>query len=248
MTALGFTSFVGSPGATTWTMLVSSALTARMASQGPELGGLSEALLIEADPAGSKVALSYQLYADSLFTYAADTSQEPSWRNHATQIPDGQNLLSSTSSPKSVTNLLASSAERLFRQFASDQELTSVIDLGRLNPTSPTLGALDQLNSVIVLVNRASNSDIVFSTNAIKELLDPRIEVGWAVVGKNGQPNKAIKQYSEIDVVLEIPDDPAGARSLFEKPNNRILQRSALMQEADKFAQTLLQVQQAVLV
>lgn|GEM_PF-4310073 len=237
MPAIGYTSFLGSPGVTTWTALVANGVDNILKEQ----EGM-DSLLLELDPAGSKMSLLSKLGDSSYINYAADTSTNPNWRDHAYQVPGGGKVISLCGMPEVCNNVMANSSEKVFELLANEISTIASIDLGRLNFHSPVISSIPKLNKLIVFIDR-TNSNIVLSTLNLKAHfdLDIETEIGWAVIGKTGrgQSNDAIVRYSGIPVVLEIPNDPNGAAALFDQPSRWTLQRSSLAKQAYKYAKEL---------
>ena len=238
MTAIGFTSFTGSPGVTTWSVLLTSAISKTLKADG-NLGS-ADSLLVEADPAGSKTALHYGFSTPSLLSFASSEANKPVWREHALRLPSGENIISAAGSPTENRNLLATAGKRIFSSLSADSRTMAVIDLGRLHSDSPALAAIEELDFLVALVDRLSNSDIVFSSNALTEIATGlAVDLGWAVVGSKGQSDDAIEHHSGVKVVANISDDATGAAALFDRPAKWVLRRSKIAAAAESFAKRL---------
>jgi hypothetical protein len=221
---VGFGSVRGAPGVTTTATLIAGALP-------------DPAVLVEADLAGSVMAVRYELGREpGLTTLAASGSLEPNgWREHA-QDAGGVPVLVGPDSPGSARSLWRRAGTGLGQTLTSS-DATAVADLGRLDDETPLL---DQL-SLLVLLVRPVAEHLVTLSHRLPMLRNQtqRVQVGVVLVGEGTYRPVDVAGPLGVDVLGVLPNDPRAAEALYGGGTGLSLARSRLFRAATGVAATI---------
>ncbi|WCO66312.1 hypothetical protein PO878_17570 [Iamia majanohamensis] len=195
LVALG--SVRGAPGVTTASLLIA--------------GAIERSLLVEADVSGGVLAARYGLGREpSLTTLAAEPSDEHRWQEHA-QSAGGVAVLVGPDAPDTAEALWRSAGERLGTVLTRCDADLVVADLGRLGRRSPLVGTAD----LILLVARPTIEHLVTLSHHMPRLRgSSRARVGIVLAGGGPYRAEEVADALEVEVVGDLPDDPAAAEAL----------------------------------
>ncbi|QYG94405.1 hypothetical protein HC251_19500 [Iamia sp. SCSIO 61187] len=187
----------GAPGVTTASLLIA--------------GAIQGSLLVEADVAGGVLAARYGLGREpGLTTMAAEPSEEHRWQEHA-QSAGGVAVLVGPDAPDAAEALWRGAGLRLGTALTRCDADLVVADLGRLGRRSPLVGAAD----LILLVARPTIEHLVTLSHHVPRLRDgSRARIGMVLTGRGPYRADEIADALQVEVVGELPDDPAAADAL----------------------------------
>ena len=205
MTIVTLGSVRGAPGVTTTALLLA--------------GAIEGAVLVEADLAGSTLAVRYDLGREpGLTTLAAarsDDSQE--WRSHA-QDAGGVPVLIGPDDPDTSETLWQGTGHRLLAHLRQADAALVLADAGRLDPGFPLLAASD----LIVVLVRPIGEHLVTLSHRLPALRRGRArQLAVVLVGDGPYRSDEIRTSLEVDVVGELPFDDRAARMLVEGGRSR---------------------------
>jgi hypothetical protein len=207
----------GSPGATTFAL----ALTAQWPGSKPRI-------LAELDPSGGDLAARFALSLfPGLVSLAAETRAATAVESgidlllgHTQELPGGLPVLVAppgTEQARAALAALTSSGpdgSKRGRVFpgADDPNAVVVIDVGRLDPESPSLALLAEADQVLLLA-RASADDLAHVATRVDAIRRWSDRIGLLLVG-GGYSDAEVAREVELPVLARVPTDPAGAATL----------------------------------
>jgi MinD-like ATPase involved in chromosome partitioning or flagellar assembly len=207
----------GSPGATTFAL----ALTAQWPGSGPRV-------LAELDPSGGDIAARFALSLSpglvSLVAAARASTPAESGidrlMRHTQELPGGLPVLVAppgAEQARAALTALSSSASDGYETVrravgAGDPSAVVVIDVGRLDPDSPSVALLAAADQVL-LVARASADDLAHVAGRVETINRWTARVGLLLVG-DGYTDAEVAREVELPVLARIPTDRAGAATL----------------------------------
>jgi hypothetical protein len=233
----------GSPGATTFAL----ALTAQWPGSGPRV-------LAELDPSGGDLAARFALslspgLASLAAASRAGTSAESSidLLQHTQELPGALSVLVAPPGAEQACAALGaltgsapdgSKRGRVFPR-ADDPNAVVVIDVGRLDPGSPSLPLLAAADQVLLLA-RASADDLAHVATRVDTIRRWSDRIGLLLVG-DGYSDAEVAREVELPVLSRIPNDPAGAAILTGHAliRPRLFARASLSRAAAQIAITL---------
>lgn len=199
---VGLCSAKGSPGVTTAAL----ALGARWPSDDP--------IVVEADPAGGDLAARFRLGATpSLVTLAAASRRTADQRllaDHCHRLPGGLRVVAGPIAARqahAALSLLASRGGPLFGTAG-----TVLIDVGRVDPSSPALPLLRALDALLVLAH-PNESELAHVAMLSEDIPSWTRRPSLVLVGP-GYSRADVESALRIPVLGTLPDDPRGARVL----------------------------------
>ena len=224
MKIVAFGSVRGAPGVTTTATLIAGALP-------------DPAVLVEADLAGSVMAVRYDLGREpGLTTLAASGTLEPDgWREHA-QDAGGVPVLVGPDSPANARSLWRRAGSSLGQTLASS-DATVVADLGRLDDEVPLLDRA----ALLVLLVRPVAEHLVTLSHRLPMLRGQaqRLQVGVVLVGEGSYGPVDVAGPLGVDVLGVLPHDPRAADALSGGGTGLTLARSRLFRAATGVATTI---------
>jgi MinD-like ATPase involved in chromosome partitioning or flagellar assembly len=207
----------GSPGATTFAL----ALAAQWPGSGPRV-------LAEFDPSGGDLAarfalsLSPGLVSLAAVARAGTLAESGIGRllRHTQELPGGLPVLvappGAEQARAALTALTSSAADgyRTGRRLVgiNDPNELVVIDVGRLDPDSPSVALLAAADQLLLLA-RASADDLAHVAGRVDAIRRWTDRVGLLLVG-DGYTDAEVAREVDLPVLARIPVDPAGAATL----------------------------------
>jgi Mrp family chromosome partitioning ATPase len=198
------------------------------------------ALVIEADPAGGDIKAWRQLPGEpgltGLAAQARHTSSVTLADQHASVLPGGLRVVTAPTGGEQAAaaiGVLTGSGAGFLREAAAGQEPV-VVDVGRLDPSSPALGVLGLADRVL-LVLRPSLGEVtrvIDRVGALAGMLRPGAGLAAVLVGP-GHPAANVERALGIQVLAQLPQDRAGAGAIAGlAPAGRGLSRRLLARAA----------------
>lgn len=225
---IGVCSAKGSPGATTAAL----ALGARWPSPDP--------IVVEADPAGGDLAARFRLDAGpSLVTLAAASRRggDPQLLSeHCQRLPGGLRVIAGPIAAHqawAALTLLASHGGRMIRAPG-----TVLLDVGRLEPSSPAVSLLHAVDALLVLAH-PNEAELAHVATLVHEVPAWTPNPCLVLVGP-GYPRAEVESELRIPVLGTLPDDPHGAGVLCGRLRGPSPQRSGLGRAAAHLARLVL--------
>lgn len=203
MTTVAVASAGASPGA--------SALAVALGMARCRAGG-DRVVLVEADPAGGRLAPRFGLQADpSLATYVSDarrgSNAELVMRN--SQRIGALGALVCPVDPELTRQVLARGGEDLAR-LLRDVELDAVVDLGRLEEGSEALPFAIHADQVL-LVTRTRFDEVQALLYRQRLLVEAGCTVGLVTVGDEPHHPDEVAKVIDLPLLAALPDDAAVA-------------------------------------
>lgn len=231
MTTVAVCSLKGAPGATTAALALTAALHRSQ----------SDAVVVEADPAGGDLAAMLGLATDpGLVTLAAASRHHSAWPDlqpHVQPLPGGGWVLLAPTDPSQAYAAIRSLADRLV-QALDGSVPAAVVDCGRWSPWSPATPLLRQVSTTVVCIE-ATVQGIEAARVRADELRDATAgRVGLAVVGQQRYSADEIATCTRLPVLGALPEDGRGLRSLLGATHFRP-ERTALVRSARSLADAL---------
>lgn len=175
-------------------------------------------IVVEADPAGGDVKswqrLPGQPGLGALATAARHETDPEAILGHATVLPGGLHAVTAPEGPEqaaAAVGLLARDGAGLLRALSAAQMLT-VMDLGRLDPGSPSLDLLAyaDLTLIIARPNLAEITRLAARIATIKQHARSPESVALVLTGA-GYPADAVAESQQTPVLITMPQDAACA-------------------------------------
>jgi MinD-like ATPase involved in chromosome partitioning or flagellar assembly len=204
-------SFSGAPGATT------AALA--LAASWPE------ALYVEADPQGGRVAARFGLGRQPGVISFAAARDRSGLADHAQRLPGGLAVVVGSEAPEAAEGLWASSGAALAAALAHTPG-TVVVDVGRIGPRSPVWTHLAPVASRVVVMVRNDPGDLAVAAASRRFLGDAAGEVGLVLAGSSPYRAEEVAATLGVAVVATLPWDPAAAAAVSAGTAHRNLRRS----------------------
>ncbi len=196
MSIIALASARGAPGVTTTAHLLAA-----------QLG----AALVEADLSGGVLAARYRLGREpGLVTLAAAGAYpDANWVDHA-QDAGGVATLVGPDAPDVAAALWLTAGERIL-QVLGRSTGTTVVDVGRMSPRTPVIGAAD----AVVLLARPTVDEVVGLSHAVPVARRAtRAPVDVVLVGDGPYRTADIERGLGCRVITHLPDDPGTAQHL----------------------------------
>ncbi|GAA5169074.1 MULTISPECIES: chromosome partitioning protein [Amycolatopsis] len=179
----------------------------------------AEAVMVEADPSGGDLVARFRLSAHpGLVSLAAAARHDPApglLLTHSQQLPGGLRVVPgpvTAEQARGALDVLASRGIAALQPAARDPNLNVVVDVGRLDRTSPALPLVRSANAVLMLARPRADE-----LSHLMGLL-PMVPVWTAapalVLIGSGYPRAEIERELRIPVLGVLPDDPRGARTM----------------------------------
>jgi hypothetical protein len=244
VTIVALGSAKGSPGTTTTVLAI--------AASWPEH---REPLVVELDPAGGDILPMLTSVHDG----PGGLQQQPSLIQLATTARSGlsehdvlgslqtlpgpgavRTLVAPASPFGSSTAIAALVAAGFGDRLRGLSGLDALVDVGRIDPTSPALAFVRWLGRV-VLVTRSNLASILHTRELAANLDTLGIAVSMVVVGERPYPPGEVQAaLTSVTLVGVLPDDPSGAAALGkEAPGKRSAARSRLLRAATSISAEL---------
>jgi hypothetical protein len=167
----------GSPGVTSWCLLLAAAW--------PEAFG-GERVMLEADVDGGVLGARYGLGVEpgavSLIASLRHGGDEVPVSEHGREAAPGLWLVPGPESGEQARSVWSGTAGQVARRLAGDDRVW-LIDAGRLSPSSPTISLVEWSNIALV-VCRARPEDLVQVPGRVAAMQEHAATVGALVVGK----------------------------------------------------------------
>lgn len=224
----------GSPGVTT-TMV---ALGACWPGPGPA------PILLEADPAGGDLVARFGLGPVpglvSLATAARHTPHPSLLAAHCQLLPGGLRVISApvgAEAAHAALRMTHAGGRELLAAAAADPHTLLLVDAGRVEPHSPTVGLLGTASAVLI-VARPRLDDLAHAATLLP--IAPRwtTRPGLVLVGP-GHRTAEVHAHLGVPVLAALPADPDGAAVLSGRPGNHGVRTSALGRAAAQLARVL---------
>lgn len=229
---VGICSVKGSPGATT-AML---ALAARWPVGDP--------LVIEADPAGGDLAARHRLPASpglvSLAAAARRQSSAELLAEHSQQLPGGLRVVPgpvAAEQARAALGVLTTRGVRAMRAAASPQDAAVLVDVGRLDSSSPALPLIRGADALVVMA-RPRADELSHVATLLNEIPTWTRTPGLVLIG-DGYNRVEVEQELRVPVTGILPDDASGAALLCGHQQGRPPEKSALGRAAARLARNL---------
>ena len=226
MAIVAFTSSRGSPGVTS--LAVGVALSLQKEKARP--------LLIEADPAGGVLGLRFDLAREpSLATLAGEAGRGASDSEllfgHTVDFA-GFDLLAAPSDGL-ITNWALNRSTNYLSDVLRSLDRPVVIDLGRLDATSPAL-SLASVADAVVTVCRPSADEAQAMMFGVRTLRNHSDRVGLVTIGDRPFVPHEIADLAAVPLFAVLPDDQRTSKAfLGGKHSVRTLRRSLLWRSID---------------
>lgn len=204
-------------------------------------------VVVEADPAGGDVKSWQRLPGDpglgALATAARNSSDPAAVLEHASTLPGGLHVVTAPEGPdqaSAAVRLLARDGAGLLRALSAS-EMVTVVDVGRLDPTSPAMELLAHAD-LTLLVARPTLAEIArlaARIATVKERARRPEAVGLVLAGP-GYPASAVEESQQSPVLITLPYDKACAGVLSGTLTmRRGLERTALARAARTLGRTI---------
>ncbi len=201
-------------------------------------GCIGGAVLVEADPDGGVLALRYGLAREpGLATLAASRPEAGgSVLDHAQALPGGLPVVVGPESPARATHLLASAGARIAQVLAgSADDITVVVDAGRLGPSSPALSLVPAANCTLVVARPAADA-LVGAAERVRSI---GASARLVLAGRGPYTADQVSAQLDCEVLATIADDAGAARALAEGGGSKSLARSPLLRSTRSLAALL---------
>lgn len=229
---VGICSVKGAPGVTTAAL----ALAARWPVGDP--------LVIEADPAGGDVAARHRLPAApglvSLAAVARRQSNAELLAEHSQQLPGGLRVIPgpvAAEQARAALGVLTTRGVRAMRAAASPQDAAVLVDVGRLDTSSPALPLVRGAESLVVMT-RPRADQLSHVATLLNEIPTWTRIPGLVLIG-GGYSRVEVERELRVPVMGTLPDDAAGAAPLCGQQRGRSPEKSALGRAAERLARNL---------
>lgn len=202
-------------------------------------GWLDRVVLVEADANGGVLALRYGLSREpGLISLAAarDLDSAAAFQ-HSQLLPGGLPVVVAPESPDRSTHLLRTAGARVAALLAGLDDVTVVVDAGRLSPSSPAL-CFAETASAVLIVARPLAEELVAAVERVASLNTAGARAGLVLVGAGPYSAQDVEQLG-CAVIGTVADDARAARALAEGGSGKALARSALARTARELAVTL---------
>lgn len=209
--------------------------------------GGRRAQLIEADPAGGEVGCWYQIPGEAhlaaLATAGRHASDPQLVAEHAAELPGGLAVVTAPPGPEqaqAAVDLLAREGAGLLRALRADDAVT-VIDIGRLDPSSPARGIVRHADVVLLLARPvlAEITRVAARIEAVKAEARQDAQVAVVLHGR-GYPPGEIEATLRTPVLGTLPRDEHAAAVLAGRAStHRGLERTALARAAHALGNAL---------
>lgn len=178
-------------------------------------------VVIEADPAGGDVKAWRALPGEpGLQALAAEARHSPDAdlaAAHASELPGGLRVVTAATAVEqsaSAVGVLASSGAHYLRAAAAGGAPV-LVDLGRLDPSSPALGILPHADRVLVVLRPSlvEVTRVMERLDALARLLRPGAGMSAILVG-SGYPVEQVERSLGIPVAATLPEDRTAALAI----------------------------------
>lgn len=179
------------------------------------------ALVIEADPAGGDVKAWRQLPGEpgltGLAAQARHTSSIMLADQHASVLPGGLRVITAPAGGEQAAatiGVLTGSGSGFLREAATGDDPV-LVDVGRLDPSSPALSVLGMADRVLVVLrpSLAEVTRVIDRIGALSGMLRPGAGLAAVLVGP-GYPAAKVERALGIEVIAQLPEDRAGAAAI----------------------------------
>jgi hypothetical protein len=206
-------------------------------------------VVVEADPAGGDVKSWQRLPGDpglgALATAARHEINPASVLEHATVLPGGLRAVTAPEGPEqagAAVGLLARDGAGLLRTLSAEPMVT-VMDLGRLDPGSPSLDLLAYADQMLIIArpNLAEITRLAARIATIKQHARSPESVALVLTG-TGYPAEAVADSQQTPVLITLPLDAACAGVLSGTMTmRRGLNRTRLARAARTLGNTIIE-------
>lgn len=210
MTLVSVASRRGSPGATTFAVLLAASMPVDRTR-----------FLIEADPAGGVLAARWHEVAGltwepGLLELASSRSKldVELLRSHSQRLTPELRILPGRSVPQQVDAALGNLGAEGAHALARLPDTPVVADLGRLSAGSPSL-VLARASEITLLVFRPHLEEVQAVLLAVADLQAEGITVGLVAVGDRPYHPADVAERAEVDFFVQLPDDPKSSDLFF---------------------------------
>lgn len=229
---IGVCSVKGSPGVTTGVLA--------MAARWP----VGDPIVIEADPAGGDLAARFRLPpTPGLVSFAAAARRQSTADllvEHCQRLPGGLRAVIgpvAAEQARSALSVLTTRGVPALRAAASSPDSVLLVDVGRLDSSSPALPLVRGADSLIVMARPRADE-----LSHVATLLGPvstwTRTPGLVLVG-DGCSRTEVERELKVPVMATLPDDTRGAAVLCGQESGRGPNRSALGKAASRLARNL---------
>jgi hypothetical protein len=204
-------------------------------------------VVVEADPAGGDIKSWQRLPGEpglgALATAARHSTDPAAVLEHASTLPGGLHAVTAPEGPdqaSAAVRLLARDGSGLLRALSESSTVT-VVDAGRLDPTSPAMELLAYADLILVLA-RPTLAEIARLAARIATVKDRarRPEAVGLVLTGPGYPASAVEDSQQTPVLITLPYDKACAGVLCGSLTmRRGLDRTALARAARTLGRTI---------
>lgn len=220
MSLVVFASARGAPGTTTAAVAVA--------------GWLDGSVLVEADPAGGVLALRFGLGREpGLLTLASNRSARSDLPDHVQILPGGTRVIVAPESAGQVHHLWQVGA-RVIRDALRRSPDPVIVDVGRLEPSSPAMGLMEDAD-VVCVVSRPVAEQLIPAASVVTSL----DRAGIVLIGEGPYTSAEVTSQLGVPVLGVIANDRRAAAALAQGGSGRAVTRSALLRSARVLAETL---------
>lgn len=219
MTVVAVGSVHGAPGATTAAVLLAAVWPAAGADgagggDGQGDGELTDRVVVEADPAGGVLAARYGLAGEpglARLAAAADQRLDAGrlW-GCVQRLSGGLPVVVGPVSPSAAGRVVGSAGRRLAGRLADLEEVTVVVDCGRLQPGSPAMPVVGEAD-VVLVVARPDAEQAPAAASRARQLDGEGRPAAVLLVGDDPYGPAEIVEELEVSVAGVLVDDPRGA-------------------------------------
>lgn len=229
---VGLCSVKGSPGVTTTAL----ALAARWPTGDP--------LVVEADPAGGDLAARHRLPANpglvSLAAAARRQSTAELLVEHSQRLPGGLHVIPgpvAAEQARAALGVLTTRGMRATRAAATSPGAAILVDVGRLDSSSPALPLVRGADSLVV-VTRPRADELSHVATMLGDIPKWARVPALLLVG-DGYSRAEVEHELRVPVMGSVPDDASGAAPLSGRPRGRSPAKSAIGRAAARIAANL---------
>ncbi|WP_210717693.1 chromosome partitioning protein [Amycolatopsis acididurans] len=229
---IGVCSVKGSPGVTTAALALAACWP------------VGDPLVIEADPAGGDLTARHRLAATpglvSLAAAARRQSGPDLLAEHSQRLPGGLRVVPgpvAAEQARAALSVLTTRGVRAVRAAAGLPDAAVLVDVGRVDASSPALPLLRGADSVLVMA-RPHADELSHVATLLGEVPTWTRTPGLVLIG-DGYDRTEVEHELRVPVMGTLPDDRPGAAVLCGQGRGRTPDRSPLGRAAGRVARTL---------
>jgi len=174
-------------------------------------------VLLEADPAGGSLAVSYQLGRQpGLITLAAagghSLGRNDLW-SHVQELPGGLGVIVAPERGDRARTILDGCGTQLGNWLSSFDDVMAIADCGRIAPNEVTGSLASQADQVFVLA-RPRAEEIQPAAVVAAEFVDCGVTTSWVLIGDAPHSAHEVAEVTGIKVAQVLPEDHRGAQAI----------------------------------